>query len=68
MKCKRCGQCCHYIDIHGNKKACIFLLPSNLCSIYNNRLGVMIDNNRICNMRDALTQGNYPGCPYNIGE
>lgn len=65
--CNLCAKCCYFTHKSVTYK-CPYLLPNNLCEIYETRIGTIIaelDNIRYsCHMR-ANVNKDYEGCPQN---
>lgn len=67
--CKRCGECCQYIDNRGNKKYCDQLQRledgTTICRIYLDRLGHTIYKDLKCS--DRLEHLRFHrDCSYNV--
>jgi hypothetical protein len=66
-RCKRCGQCCHYLR-NGELVPCRFLIrlgSLTACRIYDHRLGQYIALGIRCVLRSPY---NWPRCPFNLPE
>ena len=64
-KCKKCGLCC-IIEIDTRQwRYCKYLdTKTNLCTVYNDRIGKDLGYGYTCVRRKDL-HFNIPGCPYN---
>lgn len=70
--CNRCGECCSYIK-NNKKKYCRYLIwaektGKTTCSIYETRLGTVIDEDLDMRCQGSRTEHNriIPNCPQNI--
>lgn len=67
FKCDQCGICCRNIggieelaDYHSGDGICKYLLPNNLCSIYNERpIWCNVDLYYECFLRDKMTRAEW---------
>ena len=74
VKCRHCGQCCHYPNLFDSSKpwlSCQHLITTGsrtTCRQYKNRLGLFLDLEKhfVCVLRSEIDH-DLPGCPYNSG-
>ena len=69
--CKRCGQCCYYLNHEGKLLKCPQLIQIStkisMCRIYKHRIGYKITEQLSCGFRYMIDY-DYEGCPYNTGK
>jgi hypothetical protein len=68
-KCLKCGRSCHWKLPNGSIERCKYLTKDNLCSVYETRIGRVLNEefNVRCHFR-RQQRTDRKDCPYNSGK